>query len=418
MRPRLLNFLHNFYALKKEQWLDCESLGTLQKERLGRIISEARATPRYSKMARHEDPYEALSSVPVTAKQDVQKDASSFMRPGTDLKSLQSIKTSGSTGTPLELFIDREALDWRAAMKYFVETEFGLKPFDLFAEVSVGRHDPHPLLSLSGLFRRIPLSVFDPEEENFSRILRSRPSALGWYPSSITIFARLNEDAGRLLKLKRVFCGSEMLSPAARKSIGDSFSCGVFNHYGAVEFSTIAWECPEEHSLHVNSNSCLVEILDERGNPKRSGAGNIVITCLHNRAMPILRYSIGDRGSWGKECPCGRGLPVLGSLEGRTNDMIILPSGKLRNPVALDIFYGIPGIMRYQIVQEKEDLFTFRFVPSGRLPESSRKEILRRMDAGCLGEKVSVEFEEAASIERGRGGKLSTVVSLVRRRFK
>jgi phenylacetate-CoA ligase len=306
-------------------------------------------------------------------------------------------------------------MDYRVAMKYLVETQFGLGPTDVFAEISHRSYVAHPLLRYSQLFRRIHLSVFDDEKRNFSLIQDSGANVLGWYPSAVSLLARINDSIGNPVKLKSVYCGSEMLSDECRKAISDSFSCSVFNQYGAEEFGTIAWECPEEHNLHINSNSVYLEIIGSNGKPKKSGSGEVVLTSLHNCAMPLLRYKIGDLGSFGQECPCGRGLPVLKTLEGRSNDFITLPSGKKRTPVSFDIMYGISGIMAYQLIQEKPNLFVFRYVQSnGELSEKSKKEIISRMERATLGEKVKIEFEEAGKIPKTQNGKMSTVVSKVR----
>ncbi|MEW6722394.1 MAG: AMP-binding protein [Candidatus Micrarchaeota archaeon] len=418
MRPQFLPFLKYFLELRSQQRKSPESVRQAGQGLLERALGWAKDTKYYS--GRMEgmplrDITEDLSLLPPTPKEDVQANPGAFLRVGAVPDALLALKTSGTTGTPLELMVDQDALNHRVALKYAVETGFGLSPFDLFAEISHKAPEPHPLISRTGLFRRAALSVFDDERKNFAEIRRLRPRVLGWYPSAITVLAMLNARQGRPLRLKSVFCGSEMLSDNARAFISESFSCPVFNHYGAVEFAAIAWECPEEHSLHVNSTSCRVEIVDSKGKPKKSGTGDILITGLRNSAMPLIRYRIGDRGSWGRECGCGRGLPVLKTLEGRANDVLVLPSGKLRNPVSIDIMYGIPGIRAYQIVQEREDHFVFNYVPDGAgMPESSEKEVRERVARACLGERVRVEFCPLESIARGGSGKMRTVISKVK----
>jgi phenylacetate-CoA ligase len=400
--------LKNFLALRNEQWLEPEKLKSIQERKLEEILSSAARTKYYQGIQAHD-----FGSMAFTEKTNLQGAEHSFLSraPG----GLQQTQTSGSTGRPVKLFIDQETMDYRVAMKYMVETEFGLRPTDLFAEISHRSYVPHPLLRYTQMFRRIHLSVFEDETANFSLIRDSGANVLGWYPSAVSILAGINQSIGNPVRLKSVYCGSEILSAECRKAISDSFSCSVFNQYGAEEFGTIAWECPEEHSLHINSNSLLLEIIGSNGKPKESGSGEVAITTLHNKAMPLLRYKIGDYGSLGGECPCGRGLPVLKTLEGRSNDFIVLPSGKKRTPVSIDIMYGIPGVISYQIVQERPDLFVFRHVPSnGPISESSRSEVLSRIRKATLGEKITVEFEEVGKIPKTANGKISTVISKVK----
>ncbi len=357
-----------------------------------------------------------VSCMPILTKESVQKNREKLANPKARKNNVMAISTSGSTGTPLEVLIDNDALDHRIALKYLAETEFGLRHTDLFAEISHKPHTPHPLLQTSGIFRRLPLSVFDAEGENFIKLLKGRPDVIGWYPSYLALLANLNNEYGRPLGVRQAYCGSETLSASARRHLESSFGCEVFSQYGATEFSTIAWECPEEHSLHVNCTSCILEIVDAKGRPRVSGAGNVVVTSLNNRAMPLVRYSIGDVGEWGRECPCGRGLPVLKSLRGRANDIITLPSGRLRNSVALDIFYGIQGIRAYQLVQESPERFVFRYRSVHELAAEQKGEVLRRLARGCLGEPVQAEFERVESLGTTPSGKLSTVVSMVKLR--
>jgi phenylacetate-CoA ligase len=400
-----MQVLKHFLALRHEQWLDPEKLESLQKKKLEKILSSASKTSYYANV-------DDLSSVPVTEKKQLRGSETSFLSCSPTI--LHRTQTSGSTGNPVKLFIDQETLDYRVAMKYLVETSFGLSHSDVFAEISHRPHMQHPLLWHSGMFRKVHLSVFDDEKKNFGILRSSGANILGWYPSAVSILALLNNSMGNPVALKSVYCGSEMLSSECRKNIEQSFSCNVFNQYGAEEFGTIAWECPEEKNLHINSNAVLLEILDSNGKPKKSGTGEIVLTTLHNHAMPLLRYKIGDCGSFGQECPCGRGLPVLKTLEGRSNDIITLPSGKKRTPVSIDIMYGITGIQAYQVVQERTDHFLFRYVSDNGIPEESRKEVLERIGRATLGEKIKVEFEHVEQIPKTKSGKLSTVVSKVR----
>ncbi len=408
MKPRVLPVLKKFLALRKEQWFDPEKLKSIQEEKLKAVVSCASKTKHYKGIS-----FDDFQSLEFTKKPNLQGDERSFL--SCPAGTLQQTQTSGSTGRPVKLFIDQNTMDYRVAMKYVVETEFGLRPTDLFAEISHRSYVPHPLLKYSLMFRRIHLSVFDDESRNFSLIRESGANVLGWYPSAVSLLARLNNSTEKPIKLKSVYCGSEMLSDECRGYISDSFSCNVFNQYGAEEFGTIAWECPEEHNLHINSNAVYLEIVDSNGNPKKSGSGEVVLTSLHNCAMPLLRYKIGDLGSFGGECSCGRGLPVLKTLDGRSNDFIVLPSGKKRTPVSFDIMYGIPGVIAYQVVQEEPELFVFRYVSqNGELAEESRKEIILRMERATLGEEFKIEFEEADKIPKTQNGKMSTVVSKVR----
>jgi phenylacetate-CoA ligase len=216
------------------------------------------------------------------------------------------------------------------------------------------------------------------------------------------------------IRLKSIFAGGELLEERAKKSISKSFCCPVFDRYGSMETSWIAWEC-EKGSMHIQADQAIVEILDEKNNPQKPGRiGKVVVTPLWQRAMPFIRYSLGDLACIGGRCTCGRGLPVLRSINGRKDDLIILPSGKKRSARAINLMDDIEGILSYQIIQEREDLFVFRYVPAKKdIPETTKRRVSQIIKHGCLGEPVSVEFDCVKSIEKGSSGKIRTVVSKV-----
>src|SRR5262249_57510260 len=103
----------------------------------------------------------------------------------------------------------------------------------------------------------------------------------------------------------------------------------------------------------VQSENLLLEVLDERGRPCGPGeTGRVVVTTLHNFAMPLIRYAIGDYATVGPPCPCGRGLPVLTRIMGRARNMLTLPDGKQIWPYfAGENLSGLAPTRQYQLVQ-------------------------------------------------------------------
>ncbi|MEW6722395.1 MAG: hypothetical protein AB1324_03970 [Candidatus Micrarchaeota archaeon] len=405
--------LRYYRRLKAEQW-DRERIERTAASKLDAALASAvSGTKFYGALRLPKNP--SLEDFPILTKQEIQQEQSSFIRRGVDKSRLLRLQTSGSSGRPLETCQSEDESDYGVALNHMVQGEFGRGPFDLLVSITHAKDATHPVLSALRIYRKKALSVFEDERKNFGELLRLRPQILGWYPSVISALGRLNAERGKPLRLKRVFCASELLAPSTRRFIEDSFSATVFNIYGTSEFGIVAWECPEEHSLHVNSTSCRVEIVDSKGNPKKTGTGDILITGLRDSAMPLIRYRIGDRGSWGRECGCGRALPVLGTLEGRDDDFIVLPSGRVRSARSINLMDEFTSIRSYQIVQESETLFVFRYVPAGRdIPEALKGEIAGLIRQGCLGEPVRVEFQQVDSIQKSASGKIRTVVSKVK----
>src|SRR5262249_14918161 len=176
---------------------------------------------------------------------------------------------------------------------------------------------------------------------------------------------------GTLYHPKGVITTAMVLHSWQRRTIEEVFDCPVTNRYGCEEVSLIACECERHHGLHVNADSVYVEILraDDSGAltcPARPGeSGSVVVTDLTNRAMPIIRYQVGDvAGLSDRACPCGRGLPLLECIEGRDADYIVTPAGELISGISLTENFAlqVPGVAQFQIVQETVDRFLFRLV--------------------------------------------------------
>ncbi len=405
----LVQFVRDYSDIKKEQY--SESLASLQAQRLEKLIESAKQTPHYGSMLMEmpaKETIQSLDAIPPTEKNSVVASPSSFLT--SPPESLRAIRTSGSSGIPVGVFADSRTLIHRTAYRFLIESTFGRSPFELAVQV----HDviyPKTLMSKLGLYRKTFLSVFDSEEKNLETLMKSKSKVLSGYTSTIAIMAKLNAESKNPMKMNHVFCYGEVFGPETRALIQDSFSCPVYQLYGSNEFGPIAYECPEGGKLHVNSGAFLIELVDSKN--ETSNSGEVLVTSLVNHGMPLLRYRIGDRSMWGK-CSCGRTWPVLDSIEGRSDDFIMLPGGKLRSAFSLFCLYGIPGLKEYQIVQEDEGHFVFKHVPTGdALPSSSKTEVINKIHRAMLGAPVHVDFEQVESVPRGTSGKRRSVVSKI-----
>ncbi len=407
-----IEILKYFLRLEREQWLERDAIERLSAKRLESALRKARGTSHYRNLL--DGCGDDFTALPLTGKDDLRRDTASFLPKSTSPEGLREIRTSGSTGTPLSIFIDRDTEEYRVAKEYFVESVCGRTPFEVFAQFSSAPDPVHPLLAKSGLFRRIALSPFVPDEENLSAMRRHDVRMLRGFPSGLRTMAALNIE--KPLKLKSIISTGETLDKGNRKLIEESFSCPVLDDYGMMEFRTIAFQCPEERALHVDESSFIVEITGKGGKAKKSGRGEIVITSLHNSPMPFIRYRTGDMGCWGKECSCGRSTKVIGSLEGRITDVFTLPSGRIRPFGVLYAALNQARVRAFQLVQERPDLFVFRYVPLGKgLADEDRRLLEERVRGACLHEEVGVEFEQVESIPRLGRGKQPYVVSKIRK---
>ncbi|MEW6722393.1 MAG: hypothetical protein AB1324_03960 [Candidatus Micrarchaeota archaeon] len=405
-------------GMKRSQWMEESDMAELQGRRLRELVEYSRAEVPHYKKALGEvkvRDIDDLPSLPLTDKRMVRGMPDSFISRRFEKNSLSKKVTSGSSGIPLTLYSTGAESDYHLALEYQQMTEAGVGPLDLQAHVTYYRLEPHALQRL-GLFRRVYLLNSDPEEKNLRALKRLRPGVFHCYPSFLAPLAHVNMRDSIGFTVPRVFSSAEVLSPASRRLITRSFQCDLRDLYGSTETSWIAWQC-ERGSMHLHSDSIIAEIVDGSGKPVKGGrAGSLVLTPLWKRAMPFIRYSIGDRASFAPACPCGRrGLRVMNPVQGRNDDFIVLRSGRFASArLVEEIVRSAPGVMQYQAIQSEPGELLVRIVPSGKgIPESAKKAIadgLRR----SYREEMDIRFEAAGSLPRGGTGKLRSVISKVK----
>ena len=184
------------------------------------------------------------------------------------------------------------------------------------------------------------------------------------------------------------------------------------NGYGGRDSALIAHECPQG-GMHVLADAVILETLDPQGRPVPPGEpGEIVITDLYSHEAPFIRYATGDIAVLSaRRCPCGRALPLLERVEGRSNDSITSPDGRAINSLAL--IYSvreIEGIERFKITQKTLTSFHVQLVRNARYSTNSEERI-RKGWTQLLRAPVTVTFEYLQELPIDRSGKFRHVVS-------
>ena len=220
-----------------------------------------------------------------------------------------------------------------------------------------------------------------------------------------------------MLRPKAIITGGEQLYDYQRELFREVFGCETFSHYGAWEALSIACECSQHSGYHIAAENVIVEIVDDDDKPVAVGKeGRILVTNLHNYAMPFIRYDIGDEGTLSDQaCPCGRGLPLLATLSGRTCDIIFTRSGKSIPSTGLPrLFFASLGVQQYQIVQENFEKMVVKIVFDREYPQSHVDgligEIIRQWRP-ILGEDMDITVEFVDQIPPTREGKRRVVIS-------
>lgn len=278
---------------------------------------------------------------------------------------------------------------------------------------------PVSMLYQSGPCYTMPLSTDTGELGEW--LLRRNPGYLLTFPTTLaSLLAWFDERGRRLPNLREVRTMGEILTSEVRAATKRVLRVPVADSYSSQELGGIAIQCPASGDpplYHVNSESLLVEVLDEQGRPCGPGeVGRVVVTDLHNFATPLIRYELRDYAEAGPPCPCGRGLPTLARILGRHRNMVVLPDRRRYWPmVGLGRFHEIASILQYQMVQKNLEEVEMRIVlaGAGELSPAQAQRLIELVQ-GALGHPFRISLRYfAGELPDSRGGKFEEFVSEV-----
>ncbi|HJZ97681.1 MAG TPA: hypothetical protein VKE70_14325 [Candidatus Solibacter sp.] len=364
---------------------------------------------------------EDLRRLPLMTKTDIRRHRKSLR--SEIARDLTPFTTGGSTGEPLIFDLAKRRIAARVASRQRVarwwgvtigDREFALwgSPIELNNQQWI--RDFRDRLLATTLF-----SAFEMNEATMSRYLDILESGafrqLFAYPSAIYLLCLQARKQGRNLRragIKVVFVTGEVLFPYQRKVISETLNCPVADGYGGRDSGCIAHECPQG-GLHELADGIILELLDPQGRPVAPGEpGEVVATDLFSHEAPFLRYATGDVAiASARQCPCGRALPLLERVEGRSNDSVVAPDGRIINSLALIYpVREVEGIEQFRIRQQKPDRFHVQLVRNERYPREGEERI-RRGWTQLLRTPVEVAFEYMSALPAERSGKFRHFIS-------
>ena len=425
--PKARHYIHEF---DRTQFLPPAQLRALQLERLQKLIAHAYKDCRFYRERmeqaglRPSDVTElsVLRRMPRLTKKDLQTSGDEMLAQSFPAEQRLRNQTGGSTGSPVQFYVDKERFTSRMASTLRHNAWAGYRAGDWCAHLWGARMD---LMESGGLWNRlrkhlnhrmIELNTSSIGEEDWQRFIAEvrsrRPRVMLAYAQSAVLFAKYAVENGITdLEFPSMITTSEVLLPEQRQLLETTFRGKVFNRYGSREVSVVASECEHHRGMHVNADALLMEIVPEPG--LAEGCGRILITDLLNHSMPLIRYEIGDVGRWAEDqsCPCGRGLPLLAALEGRVTDFLVLRDGRHLSGVALLtwVFASMPQVRQVQFVQRSAERILLRVVPGKGYSAETPAEIRARM-APYLKGMAEMEFEEVAAIPSEASGKYRFVL--------
>ncbi|MGH9414675.1 MAG: phenylacetate--CoA ligase family protein [Terriglobales bacterium] len=411
---------------EQSQYWDAGKLGAWQQQQLGRLLAHAARHCRFyhERFARAGvdlgQPLAGWTHLPLLTKADLQNHGPALEADNYGEHERERNQTGGSTGTPLQFYVDRARWDSRLASTWRHNAWAGLAPGDWVAQVwghrldLAGDHGWPERWKQRLLYRTLDLNSAHVApgdwEAYLARLRRVRPRYLLAYARAAVQLAEYVRAQGvHDIRFAAIITSAEVLEPAHRALLEEVFAAPVFNRYGCREVSVIASECSAHRGLHVNAEALLVEIVPAEGLDQPWG--KVVITDLLNYAQPLIRYEIGDVGCWAEgPCPCGRKLPRLEAIAGRTTDFLQLPDGAVVSGPALTLVVADMGSVRQvQFVQQASGAVRLRVIAGAGYGADTEEELRRRLRV-YLGDSLELRIEPVAAIASEASGKYRFVV--------
>lgn len=333
-------------------------------------------------------------------------------------------RTSGTSGTPLQVFRSLDSVLWENAIveRHFRWSGFrpGMRRAYLRGDlvVPIGRKAP-PYWFLNRYNNQLIVSARHLREECVEDIVTKleefQPFIMEAYPSTAYELARLLEQRNRTLRIPYIYTGSEPLYPHQRELILARLAKCVMDHYGMAERIAYATEC-EHGGLHVNTDYSYVEIVDDEGRPTE-GEGYVVGTTFNNTLMPLIRYRMSDRTRWRREiCSCGRTYPLIEPVTGKYEDTLFGSRGQRISPsVVTFAFKSLRGIKCSQVAQTGEGVWEIRVVPEKSFNDAERARLIENV-RHLVDPGIQVVVREVSEIARTSAHKYRWIVNESKRK--
>ena len=427
-------YLRYLDALDKTQWLPAENLADYQRDLVRQLVWHARSqSPFYADRLAclltdgGEIDLSRWNEVPILTRAEATAHSEAMRVDNLPemLGTITQLKTSGSEGVPLSFTVNGLArLAYNAAFTRLArwhDTDISSE----LAQIRIYRHGIVPQYpegkASKGWSWAAPdavtygLDMRTPVDDQIEWLLRHPCPYLVTLPSNAMALAYgASPEVARELDLKIIFSISETIIPGARELIAEKLGAKLVGIYSSEETGFMATECPHRPVYHLCAEMAFVEIVDDAGVPVAPGQpGRVLVTALYNYATPFIRYEIGDVAiADPAPCACGRSLPVLSQILGRTRHAFVFRDGKrvwprVWNATAMQAF--VP-CREFQVVQVDFERIEFRCVPHGGPVDLDG---LRAYAREHLHPTVEITVVAVDRVARGPGGKLDPFISQV-----
>ena len=429
------------YQMEQTQWWSEADLRQMQFKQLSSLLEHSWKTiPYYGQKLESvgiEPPFSNLgkywTDLPILLRSDIQQVGDDLISSAVpkDHGRISDIHTSGSTGAPIRACRTELALRFWSA---FTLRDHLWHKRDFRGKLAVVRNsgkgqDPYPKGSRYkywGSSRRafntgpsVSLNINCSAEQQMEWLQKENPDYLLTHPTNLARLLQYSlENDIRLSNMKQVQTLSEILRDEVRDICREVWGVPISDMYSGREVGYASLQCPEHDHQHVMSEGVLVEVIDDQGNACKTGeVGRVLITTLHNFAMPFIRYDVGDFAEVGEPCPCGRGLPVLKRILGREQNMLALPGGVKRWTLLSEgnirKFLKIAPIREFQFIQKDLENMEVRLVVAREVTNEEETEI-RNWLLEKFAHPFNFKIDYLDQIPRSKAGKLQDFISEVK----
>jgi phenylacetate-CoA ligase len=429
---RRTDSISEYRRLDRSQWATREELHEVQMRRLRELLIHAAAhVPYYGRIFAEcglnpasVQSVEDIQSLPFLNKEIIRRERGNLLADDAPRYQPRPHRSAGTTGQPIIIQMDRRrhSIAWADMYRWWNAGgwQLGDKQFVIAGAALHPRQVSGFRARLYGKLNRFEeFTSFDLTPALLDRALRrlsqSKPPVyVRGYASSVYELAQRAAEVRWTGHVDAVFTTAEMLFPQQRARIEDSLRTRVFDQWGCRDGGISAFECDHHRCLHLAVENAVVEVIRD-GRPASPGqSGEVVATDLFSYAMPIIRYKVGDWATMSSEsCACGRGLPLVASVEGRVSGFLIGSDGRrIHGEFFSHVFWGTPWVRQFQVVQDDLSEIVVRIVPEP-MPSKEAVEEVRALMQQQAGPHSTVRIEFVDDIPPGPMGKRQFIVCRV-----
>ncbi|MFC1505060.1 phenylacetate--CoA ligase family protein [Thermodesulfobacteriota bacterium] len=420
-------FFLKYNKLLESQWWSKHKLESLQFDETKKILIEAsKNVPYYSKMFKEYDikpnsikNIEDIIKIPYLTKDLIRKNIKELINKNIPTKKHIYVTTSGSTGIPLGFYWEKGRTDineypfvwrqWNWAKYYFNDKRVVLRGSLIKNKKTKGLFEYEPQNN------SLVMSSYEMTDNNLYKYIKKiekfKPKAIQAYPSSLMILADFLQRKSLKLqnKIECILTSSENLYDSQREFIESTFNAKIFDHYGNTERNALIMQC-EMGNYHIISEYCYTELINRNNMPVRQDGeiGEIVVTGFNNLVMPFIRYKTGDLAVYKRgRCSCGRKFPMIGSIEGRLQELIVSKENRYVSMTAINMHSDVfDDIKQFQFYQDTPGMTIFKIVRKNSYSQEDEINIIKEIKKK-IGSDILLKIEYVDNIPRSASGKYS-----------